>query len=109
MTFDFPNAMIEINGGTEDWGPYSFDFTSAIPAGDSLVSATVTSLLLLGGTDSTTALIAPGSVAVVGNAVQLRLQFPGAAFIGSHVLNFLVECQGGAQQRFTFGYVVVGV
>lgn len=103
---DFPKAAIMINSGSLLWGPFAFSFGPGIPPGDSVASVVVTSQAP-DGSNSTAALISTGSVSVVGNAVQLRFQFPVGTPVGEHKLFFDVTCATGAQQRFEFDYVVV--
>ncbi len=103
---DFPKASIIINSGTLLWGPFAFSFGPGIPAGDSVGSVVVTSTAP-DGSSSTAALISPGSVMVVGNTVQLKLQFPTGCPLGEHKLFFEVTCASGAEQRFEFDYVNV--
>jgi hypothetical protein len=103
---DFPKAAIMINSGSLMWGPFAFSFGPGVPPGDTVASVVVTSEAP-DGSNSTSALISPGSVAVVGNAVQLRLQFPAASIMGEHKLFFEVTFASGAEQRFEFDYVVV--
>jgi hypothetical protein len=102
-------GTIAVNAGTLDWGPFSFDFTSDVPPGDSLASAVVPSKFASGG-DSTSALITPESVTVTGSSVSLRVQYPGDAFAGSpglHRLLFELTMTSGAKQEREFGNVRV--
>jgi hypothetical protein len=105
---DFPGTtLIAVNSETSYWGPFSFNFAAVVPPGDSLTSVSATSSFLPAVVDSSAALISAGSVIVSGNSVALRLQYPGAAFIGSHELIFMLRFASGAQQGVKFGYVVV--
>jgi hypothetical protein len=103
---DFQVCSIDINSSSANWGPFSFDFTKGLPPGDALAAATVTSTAP-NGSDSTSALIDAGSVQVTGSVVSLRLQFPGAAMVGNHTLQFALTLASGARHRFGFGYVLV--
>ena len=105
---DFPKAAIMVNSGSLLWGPFAFSFGPGIPPGDSVASVVVTSQAP-DGSNSTSALISPGSVSVVGNAIQLKLQFPAGSPVGEHKLFFEVTCASGAEQRFEFDYVLVEV
>jgi hypothetical protein len=103
---DFPVAPIAINSGSDRWGPFSFDFSKGLPAGDPISAAVVTSYL--GDLETSALLVEFGSVEVVDGAkVQLRLQYPGAGYLGNHELRFALTLDSGAKHRFAFGYVVV--
>jgi hypothetical protein len=101
---DFPVGYININGGSLDWGPFDFDFTASIPPGDSLSSVAVTSML--GLTDTTSSLIA-GSPSFSGTVVSVRLSFPGAQYLGQHLLQFELTFASGGMNRFQFLWVNV--
>jgi hypothetical protein len=102
---DFPRGLIEVNSYTNRWGPFSFDFSVALPTGDAIQAATVKSAL--GGSDTTTNLIEPGTTSIVGSAVSVRLQYPGPTLTGAHTLLFELTLASGAQHRFLFGHVLV--
>jgi len=110
---DFPYAQIEVNEGTFYWGPFAFDFPisptpaapGAIPYGDTLISAVVTSIGP-NGIDSTSQLISPESVLVSGSIVTLRLQYPGG-MSGKHVLFFELYFASSATQKFKFDGITV--
>jgi len=104
---DSPPGRIEVNSGTQNWGPFAFDAADSVPPGDTLASVEVASALIPSGTDSTAALIVSGSEFISGNTVQIRLKYPGAAFIGSHEITFTLVFASGAQMDKTFGYVIV--
>ena len=55
--FDFQVTTIEVSTGTAYWGPFAFDFSNALPSGDSLLSATVKSTGPDGSTETTAHLI----------------------------------------------------
>ena len=101
---DFPVSEIRVNSGTEKWGPFSFDFTNALPVGSAIQTATV-SAISAEGIDSS-ALI--NSSSVVGLSVLVYFNFPGAAYVGEHFLIFtLVLETSSAAQVFTFKSVLV--
>lgn len=105
MDFDAAKR-IRVHSWTSFWGPFSFDFTSSLPTGDS-IAQTSTVKSYLGGVETTDSLIEAASIAVVSPVVTLRLQYPGDALKGLHELHFLLVLASGAQQRFVFGYVQV--
>lgn len=103
---DFPVATIEISTGTAYWGPFSFDFSNALPSGDSFLSATVKSTGPDGKADTTANLI-DGSPAVSGNSVSIHLKYPGDSLVGKHMLRFTLTLASGGAKPFEFGYVLV--
>ena len=105
---DFPFATIEISTGSSYWGPFAFDFSKAIPDGDSLASATVTSTGPDGATDTTANLI-DGTGSVSGNAVSVHLKYPSDSLVGKHQLHFALTLASGATHRFNFAYVLVEI
>jgi len=105
MSLDFDTKLIKIKSDADQWGPFRFSFTSAIPSGTSISSATVTSSL--NGSDTTSSLIESGSVSNGSDYVDLKLQYPGSSFIGMHKLRFKLTLNTSAIQDFDFGYVSV--
>ena len=104
---DFQRGVIEVGAKTDLWGPYAFDFELRLPLNDPIESAEVSSRSA-SDPDLDSGIVEPGSVVVVGPAiVQIHVQYPGADYVGSHVLLFDLTLASGARQRFRFGYVLV--
>ena len=107
MAFDFNEIDISINSQTLNWGPFLFNFWTAVPdpTGNPIESVVVKSFL--GEVESTAQLIASSSLASVEDAVNVWFSYPGAEWAGEHTLQFDVVLESGGTNRFTFGYVVV--
>ena len=103
---EFAISRIVVKSETDYWGPFAFDVSASLPAGDALTAeTTVTSAI--NGVDSTAALIEAGSISIESATINLRLQYPGDGMVGSHVLSFNLALASGAKHRLDFGYVKV--
>ena len=105
---DFNRDVITIRYYSDSWGPFVFDFTDALPDGETLSSVTVRSFLgrvksstdILSLPESTNNLV---DIAVIdGNSVGVKLQYPGAAFAGNHSLVFEIQTSSGGKHAFFF-------
>jgi len=105
MTLDFDSSIIKIKGDADQWGPFRFSFSSAIPSGTAISSVAVTSSL--NSSDTTSDLIENGSVSHGDDYVDLKLQYPGSSLVGYHKLRFKLTLNTGAVQDFDFGFVLV--
>ena len=104
MSFDFPGGVIKIKSDSDQWGPFRFSFTNAIPSGSSISSATVTSSF--GSTDTSSLLIETGYT-TGSDYVDVKFQYPGSSYTGLHTLRVKLTLNTGAVQSFDFGYVNV--
>ena len=112
---DFPKDTIEVRDTTDNWGPFSFDFSDSLPDGDDMVSVVVTAYLgsvnesstLADETEITSVLIdTDTSPTVSSNIVLVYFVFPGAAYKGDKAtLVFQVTLDSGATHPFFFHYV----
>ena len=116
---DFDQGEIEVRYFTDLWGAYSFDFSDAIPAGDTIKTPTVRAFIgnvrdsatLASFTEITTNLIDPSftpATADSGLTVLVRFQYPGNTYTNNRVsLVFELELHSGAKHPFIFKYVRV--
>jgi hypothetical protein len=82
---DFGDGSIEIRYRTDDWGPYDFDFANALPAGESIATASIQAYYgnMKTKSDISTftscaTLIELGTLATGNHThVQVRFQHPG--------------------------------
>jgi hypothetical protein len=103
---DFDVASIEINAGTQAWGPYRFNFQGALPdaTGDPIQSAQVKSYL--NGVETTAQLIQFSPLE--SPVVKIWFNYPGVDLHGKHTLVFSLTAQKGGVNGFEFGHVDVG-
>lgn len=114
---DFPSGTINIRYNTDNWGPYSFDFTNSVFSGDSVSDVTVKAYLgnvkptddLDDETDLTTELIDsdfPPSVS--DNVVSVYFKYPGDSYKGNKItLIFEITLTGTGVHPFYFQYVKI--
>lgn len=110
---DFNQGEIVVRYYSDLWGPFSFNFSDALPDGDMIVDCTVRSFFgrvkastdILSLTETTSDLI-DGTLAS-GTSVDVKLQYPGASLEGKHSLVFEVTTIAGAKHSFFFYKVVV--
>lgn len=104
---DFVAGIINVRSTTDQWGPFAFDLAHALPAGDALTGASTVQSFMRDGGETTAHLIEPGSVAVAGSTISLRLQYPGATRLGLHELHFNAVLASGARHTLVFRVVLV--
>ena len=103
---EFPITKIVIRPLTDYWGPFAFNVSASLPAGDALTAqTTVTSFL--NGVESTAHLIEAGSMSIDSATISLRFQYPGNDRVGSHELRFNLVLASGAKHTLIFGFVKV--
>ena len=103
---DFTKFEIKIRKTGDKWGPYSFDLEGKVPTNDTLDSAVVKSYNNTTGVETTTQLVESGTTAVVGTAVNVEFQYPGADYLGYHYLGIEATMVSGAKNTFIYGYVL---
>lgn len=113
-TFDFDIYYINVHAFTDVWGPYAWDLTNNMPAGDTLSAVTFATYMddldsSYNCTDTTALLIEGGSTGITGASDQVycKFQYPGAGYIGLHRVEMKVTFASGAKQTYKFGYVRV--
>jgi hypothetical protein len=84
-------AFIDIRAGTDNWGPFEFDFTSGIPTGASVTSVDVA--VYVGNVDASSDLSTFTDIAALtvetnyspleDNVYGLKFQHPGSAYSGT--------------------------
>lgn len=104
-TFDFDIASIKVRPGTDNWGPFNFDFSDALPAGTTITSVDVESYLEDSDAESTSQLI--DSSTANSGVVDVYFQYPGDDWVGRHYLRFKLTLSGDQKPTFQFGYVEV--
>jgi len=110
---DFPLGTILIRYYSDQWGPFVFDFSDAIPDGETITACNIRSFFgkvrfsdhINDFTESTTNLV--DSSQVENNTVKVRLQYPGELLKGNHSLVFEVTTASGGKHSFFFYKVVV--
>lgn len=85
-------------------GPFTFDLSGQLPAGDNIASITVVSYL--DGLNTTVNLIS-GVPTVVANVVTVYFQYPGLALHGTHKLTFQYVLVSTRRDEADFWGVVV--
>ena len=108
---------IEIRALTDNWGPFPFDFSDAIPEGDTISSVTVTGYAgKVMPDDATIVAAAMAFVGVTeiplidtdytpvisGAEVSIKLCYPGDAYKGQATIVFLVELTGTGVYPFFY-------
>ena len=102
---NFDPESVYIRANTEGIGPFSFDFTPAIPDNMSISGVEVRSTCR--GKDSTATLITTGSVESTLTSISLKLDHPGNEYLGAHILAFTITYNAGAVCQYNFGYIKV--
>jgi hypothetical protein len=90
-TLDGESAFIEIRTGTDNWGPFSVDFTDALPVGVAVEQVTIAaysgnvdaSTDLAGATDITSLTVETTYSPLVDNVYGFKLQHPGSSYRGT--------------------------
>ena len=100
-------AEIYIRSFADQWGPFAFDFSEALPPGTNVTISSVVVKSFLNKVDTTSHLIESGTVSIDVDQVSLNLQYPSSAYHGLHTLVFETTFSTGAMQSYLFGYVVV--
>ena len=85
-------------------GPFTFDLSGQLPAGDNINTIVVASYL---GVVDTTANLISGVPTVALNVVTVFFQYPGAALHGTHKLTFEYVLVSTRQDEADFWGVVV--
>ena len=85
-------------------GPFTFDLSPQLPAGDDIATIVVASSLA--GEDSTADLI-HGTPTVADNVVSVYFDYPGPTKHGNHKLTFKYTLASGAKDEADFYRVVV--
>jgi hypothetical protein len=117
------NEIIEIRASADNWGLFSFDFTSLIPTGSAVTDVTVLSYsgkLTPGDAEETDlgALDFPDKTAItlfdsdyvptiVDNVVSIKLKYPGNIYKGRASLVFQVEIDSEGIFPFIFNRVII--
>jgi len=108
---------IEIRAGTDNWGPFPFDFSDALPEGDTISAVTVTGYA--GKLLPSDATIVDGAITFAGETeiplidtdytpvisgaeVSIKLCYPGDDYKGSATIVFLVELAGTGEHPFFY-------
>ncbi|MFZ3046495.1 MAG: hypothetical protein WA151_11315 [Desulfatirhabdiaceae bacterium] len=114
---DFAYRNIEIRASTDNWGPWPFDITNAIPAGESIQSVSVAAYAgkvtpddatLVGSTLTFTGKTAIGLIdtdyapVISGAEVRVKLKYPGGVYKGTATLVFDVTLVGTGKFPFFF-------
>lgn len=113
MELDFRQENILIRPGTDKWGPYSFDFSNALPPGTIISNVTATAYMKTGSDtwSEKPELIEPGTISITGNTtIQLKLQGTGTSgplATGWYFLQIVLTLDSGAVHPFIFGVIKV--
>ena len=116
MSHDFPTGSIDIRYNSNEYGPFGFDFTDALPSGITVSSAVVRSFSgtvkreddLSDKTETTSSLIETASTTVSSPYVYVYFQFPTTTYTNaSHTLVFELTLSNSAVHSFIFRYVKV--
>ena len=116
---DFPSGKIEIRYSTDNWGPFNFDLSNALPSGDTIADVDVKAYLdnikptadLSEETEITSSLI-DTNVAPThdgDSTVSLYLKYPGDTYKGQKatlVITVTLTNQTGVHPFF-FNYVSI--
>lgn len=102
---------IEIRSTSDEWGPFTFDFTGAIPAGETISSVVVKGyegIIRPQDTETPTEITSfvESSPAVVSPYVSVRLQYPGSDYKNTKAtLVLTLTMSGGGIHPFYFHHV----
>lgn len=104
--YQFQNARILIQPYASAIGPFKFDLSDFLPAGDDAASVTVKSYL--NSTETTTDLISSSSLAT--NIVSVYFKYPGSTKHGIHKLTFqFTLASGGKDEADFYGVEVTSI
>ena len=109
---------IEVMYYTDLWGVYSFDFSNALPTGDTISAVTVEAYVgnvthksnLSEFTDISILLIDPAYAAQIVDStkVYVKFQYPGSDYANQKAsLIFEITTDSGAKHPFYFKYVKI--
>jgi hypothetical protein len=115
------NMSIDIRYNSDNWGPFNFDLSNAIPTGDSLISATVRSFVgpVKPSSNLTDFIEIPNDgsglidmtyppVVLSENIVQVHFRYPGDTYKGNKVtLLFEYTTSAGAENVVYGRYVKI--
>ncbi|MEW6427339.1 MAG: hypothetical protein AB1568_04810 [Thermodesulfobacteriota bacterium] len=101
--WDFDEQDWIVSPNTDNMGPVEFDFAAWLPPGRSIAACDVAATLDGAPADPAALPVEPGSIAVVGTTVQLRLQYPpGATAAGRYVLIFKLTLDDASTDEARF-------
>ena len=109
---------VEVMYYTDLWGVYSFDFSDALPTGDSISAVTVDAYIgnvkhksnLSEFTDISSDLIDPAYTPQIidSTKVYVKFQYPGSTYANQKAsLIFEITTDSGAKHPFYFKYVKI--
>jgi len=117
---DFPPGTIEIRSYSDNWGPFVFDMTDAIPSGDTIASFTpkayagevLSTGTLSNYTEITSALIETDPAhSVSGDDLKVYLKWPGTSYINTTatlVFEVTYTLQTGKQRYYFYKVDIQG-
>ena len=102
--YQFPPDTIMIQPYALAIGPFTFDLSGQLPAGDDIASIIVATYL--DGVDTTASLIS-GVPTEVANVITVYFDYPGVALHGTHKLTFEYTLVSGATDEADFYGIMV--
>lgn len=102
---------IDVRDTSNEWGPFRFNFTNAIPSGETISSVDVkgyVGIIRPQDTDTPTEITSfvESSPVVASPYISVRLQYPGVDYKNSKAtLVFTVTYSGGGSHPFYFHHV----